>query len=94
MSNFINHYSLIIFIPILVIILLLIFFKITKNKFRFLFLFSLSIFIIFITINYFSPKELDQKYKIMNLLKKENFYINKIVKDYAGNDRCVIATKL
>ena len=36
----------------------------------------------------------DQKYKIMNLLKKENFYINKIVKDYAGNDRCVIATKL
>ena len=36
----------------------------------------------------------DQKYKIMNLLKKENFYINKIVKDYAGNDRCLIATKL
>ena len=36
----------------------------------------------------------DQKFKIMNLLKKENFYINKIVKDYAGNDRCVIATKL
>ena len=36
----------------------------------------------------------DQKYKIMCLLKKENFYINKIVKDYAGNDRCVIATKL
>ena len=36
----------------------------------------------------------DQKYKIMNLLKKENFYINKIVKDYAGNDRCVIYTIL
>ena len=36
----------------------------------------------------------DQKYKIMCLLKKENFYINKIVKDYAGNDRCIIATKL
>ena len=36
----------------------------------------------------------DQKYKIMCLLKKENFYINKIVKDYAGNDRCLIATKL
>ena len=36
----------------------------------------------------------DQKFKIMYLLKKENFYINKIVKDYAGNDRCVIATKL
>jgi len=36
----------------------------------------------------------DQKYIVMNLLKKENFYINKIIKDYAKNDRCIIATKI
>ncbi|MBC63345.1 MAG: hypothetical protein CL746_03335 [Chloroflexi bacterium] len=71
MSNFINHYSLIIFIPILLIILLFIFFKITKNKISFLFLFSLSIFIIFITINYFSPKELDQKVNSPNELSDD-----------------------
>ena len=61
MNNFINHYSLIIFIPILVVILLFIIFKITKNKFLSLFLFSLSIFVIFIIINSLTPKELDQK---------------------------------
>ena len=35
----------------------------------------------------------DQKYKVMSLLKKKEFYINKIVKDYANNERCIIATK-
>ncbi len=36
----------------------------------------------------------DQKYIVMDLLKREGFYINKLVKDYANNDRCIIATKL
>ena len=35
----------------------------------------------------------NQKNKIKNLLIKEGFYINKIVKDYAKNDRCIISTK-
>ncbi len=35
----------------------------------------------------------DQKYKVMSLLKKKEFYINKILKDYANNERCIIATK-
>ena len=68
MNNFINHYSLIIFIPILVVILLFIIFKITKNKFLSLFLFSLSIFVIFIIINSLTPKELDQKVDSSDLL--------------------------
>ena len=36
----------------------------------------------------------DQKYIVMDLLKREGFYINKLAKDYANNDRCIIATKL
>ncbi len=36
----------------------------------------------------------DQKFKVMNLLRKNGFYLNKIIKDYAKNDRCVIATKI
>ena len=36
----------------------------------------------------------NQKYIVMDLLKKKKFYINKIVKDYSNNDRCIIATKL
>ena len=35
----------------------------------------------------------DQKFEIMKLLRKSGFYLNKIIKDYAKNDRCVIATK-
>ena len=35
----------------------------------------------------------DQKNKVINLLKKEGFYINSIHKDYANNDRCIISTK-
>jgi len=35
----------------------------------------------------------DQKYKVMSLLKKKGFFINKVVKDYANKDRCIIATK-
>ena len=36
----------------------------------------------------------DQRYMVTKLLKKEGFYINRLVKDYANNDRCVVATKL
>ena len=36
----------------------------------------------------------DQKFEMLKLLKKYNFFVNKIVKDYGGRDRCVICTKL
>ena len=36
----------------------------------------------------------DQKFEMLKLLKKHNLFINKIVKDYGGRDRCVICTKL
>ena len=35
----------------------------------------------------------DQKEKVRNILRKKKFYINKILKDYANNDRCIISTK-
>ena len=35
----------------------------------------------------------DQRFEIMRLLRKNGFYLNKIMKDYAKNDRCIIATK-
>jgi len=36
----------------------------------------------------------NQRTKITSLLKKEGFYINSTIKDYAKNDRCVISTKI
>ena len=36
----------------------------------------------------------DQKKEVIDLLIKKNFYINKIVKDLANNDRCIICTKI
>ena len=36
----------------------------------------------------------DQKNKVINLLKKEGFYINSILKDLAMNDRCIVSTKI
>ncbi len=36
----------------------------------------------------------DQKNKVINLLKKEGFYINSVHKDLADNDRCIICTKI
>ena len=36
----------------------------------------------------------DQKNKVINLLKKEDFYINSTLKDFAMNDRCIISTKI
>ena len=36
----------------------------------------------------------DQKNKVIKLLNKEGFYINSALKDLAGNDRCIICTKI
>ena len=36
----------------------------------------------------------DQKHAVKKLLNNENFYINKVIKDLAKNDRCIISTKL
>ena len=36
----------------------------------------------------------DQKSKVVKILKKEGFYINKIQKDLANNDRCIVCTKI
>ena len=36
----------------------------------------------------------DQRLEIMKLLRNNGFYLNKIIKDYAKNDRCIIATKI
>jgi len=36
----------------------------------------------------------DQKNKVVKILKEEGFYINKIQKDLANNDRCIVSTKI
>ncbi len=36
----------------------------------------------------------DQKNEVKKILKQNGFYINKIVKDLAKNDRCVVGTKI
>ena len=36
----------------------------------------------------------DQKNNVKKLLKNKGFYINKILKDLAKNDRCIISTKI
>ena len=36
----------------------------------------------------------DQKNRVVNLLNKEGFYINSVLKDLARNDRCIISTKI
>ena len=36
----------------------------------------------------------DQKEKVKKILINKGFYINKVLKDYAKNDRCIISTKL
>ncbi len=36
----------------------------------------------------------DQKNKVINLLKKEGFYINSTQKDLANNYRCIVSTKI
>ena len=36
----------------------------------------------------------DQKNKVINLLKKEGFYINSVQKDLSNKDRCIVSTKI
>ena len=36
----------------------------------------------------------DQKDKVKEILKEEGFYINKVIKDLANKDRCIISTKI
>ena len=36
----------------------------------------------------------NQKIKVIELLKQKGFYINKTIKDYAQNDRCIVSTKI
>ena len=36
----------------------------------------------------------DQKYKVMNFLREKSFFINKIIKDYGNNTRCIVSTKI
>ena len=36
----------------------------------------------------------DQKNKVINLLKKEGFYINSALKDLGKNYRCIVSTKI
>ncbi len=36
----------------------------------------------------------NQKNKIKKILQEEGFYVNKAIKDYGNNDRCIISTKI
>jgi len=36
----------------------------------------------------------NQKNRVREILKKEGFYVNKSIKDYGNNDRCIISTKI
>ena len=36
----------------------------------------------------------NQREKVKVILKNKGFYINKVLKDYANNDRCIISTKV
>mgnify|MGYP004000333577 CR=1 FL=1 len=36
----------------------------------------------------------NQKNKVKEILKQEGFYINRAVRDYGNNDRCIISTKI
>jgi len=36
----------------------------------------------------------DHKLKVKKILKDKGFYINKVLKDYANNDRCIVSTKI
>ena len=36
----------------------------------------------------------NQKYKVNEILKKNNFFINKVIKDLSGKDRCIVSTKI
>ena len=35
----------------------------------------------------------DQKHKVKKILKDKGFFINRVIKDLANNDRCIVSTK-
>ena len=37
---------------------------------------------------------MNQKYKILNFLKKNKFFNNKVIKDLSKNDRCIVSSKI
>ena len=37
--------------------------------------------------------DFNQKEKVKQLLKNKGFYINRVIKDLANNDRCIVSTK-
>ena len=36
----------------------------------------------------------NQKNKVKEILKEKGFYVNKVIKDYGKNDRCIVSTKI
>ena len=36
----------------------------------------------------------NQREKVKSLLENKGYYIDRVIKDYAGNDRCIICTKI
>ena len=36
----------------------------------------------------------DQKKDVVKILRNNGFYINKVLRDLAGNDRCIVSTKI
>ena len=36
----------------------------------------------------------NQKNKVKKILEEEGFYVNKAIKDYGNNDRCIVSTKI
>jgi release factor glutamine methyltransferase len=36
----------------------------------------------------------NQKNKVIKILREEGFYVNKTIRDYGNNDRCIISTKI
>ena len=36
----------------------------------------------------------NQKNKVKKILNNEGFYVNKAIKDYGNNDRCLVSTKI
>ena len=36
----------------------------------------------------------DQKRKVCKMLTLSNFYVNRVVRDYAKKDRCIVSTKI
>ena len=36
----------------------------------------------------------NQKYKLMKFLRQNSFFVNKVIKDFAKHDRCIVSTKI